>query len=589
VIAFASALLLAAAAAASPSPAPTPVPSPSASPRIFHGMTEETPAVGSPRAALYAFLNDARRPDYLAAASHLDLRQIPAEERAEAGPTLARHLKVVLDRNIWFDLNKVSNRPEGNVEDGLPPDVESLGSIHAAGALVDVVMVRAQNDAGELVWRFSPTLVEKVPVLYDEFGFGWLGDHAPRWMHRMGPFGLELWQLLGFLTLLFGGWFVSAATTRALAGLLRPLTKRTRAAFDDRLVDSMYRPFRFTLWTVLLAVGVYLLHISLRAAAWVDRILLAFAFVAAVRIVSAFSEAWARAACEKLEREGHRSGAGVVNVINRVVKALLGCIAIIGLLQAFGFNVTGLLAGLGIGGVAIALAAQKTIENLFGGLTVMADKPVRIGDFCRFGDKSGWVEDIGFRSTRIRTLDRTILSVPNSEFSAVQIENLAERDRMRLFATLGLRYETSPDQLRAVLAEMRKILIGHPKVTADQLRVRFSGFGASSLDVEVNAYVMTADAAEFNAIREDVFLRFMEAVRDAGTGFAFPSQTVYLSRDRGLDADKTRAAETSIQVLRAERRLPFPEFAPDEIHELTDRLDYPPEGSSGALPPVPAS
>ncbi|HJQ98527.1 MAG TPA: mechanosensitive ion channel family protein [Candidatus Polarisedimenticolaceae bacterium] len=579
------ALLIAVAASAPPA-----TPAPSESPRIFHHLVEgELPAVGSPRAALYAFLNDARRPDYLAAASHLDLRDIPPDERAVEGPELARHLKVVLDRNIWFDLNKVSNRPEGNTADGLPQDVESIGSIHAVGALVDVVMVRQASATGELTWRFSPSLVAKIPALYEEFGFGWVGDHAPGWMHRMGPLGLELWQLLGFLVLLIGGWFVSHAATNSLTGLLRPIVNRTRAAFDDRLLESMYRPFRFTLWTILLAIGVHLLHISVRAAVWIDRFLLAFAFVAAVRIVAGFSEAWARAAQQRLEREGHRSGAGVVNVINRVVKALLGCIAIIGLLQAFGFNVTGLLAGLGIGGVAIALAAQKTIENLFGGLTVMADKPVRIGDFCRFGDKSGWVEDIGFRSTRIRTLDRTILSVPNSEFSTVQIENLAERDRMRLFATLGLRYETSPDQLRAVLASLRKILIGHPKVNADQLRVRFTSFSASSLDVEVNAYVMTNDASEFQAIREDLFLRFMEAVRDAGTGFAFPSQTVYLSRDRGLDAGKTRAAETSIQVLRAESKLPFPEFAPDEIRELTDRLDYPPEGSSGAIPPVTAS
>jgi small-conductance mechanosensitive channel len=219
----------------------------------------------------------------------------------------------------------------------------------------------------------------------------------------------------------------------------------------------------------------------------------------------------------------------------------------------------------------------------------MADKPVRIGDFCRFGDKSGWVEDIGFRSTRIRTLERTVLAVPNAEFSAVQIENLAERDRSRLFATLGLRYETTPDQLRAVLISLRKILIGHPKVASDLLRVRFAAFGASSLDVEVNAYVMTADAMEFQAIREDIFLRFMDAIAEAGTGFAFPSQTVYLSRDRGLHAEKSHAAETSIGVLRAERKLPFPDFSPREMEELVDRLEYPPEGSSGALPPLPTS
>src|SRR5262245_20343625 len=582
-----AATILLAAAAASPTPTPTPEASPPIERPLLQPLAqEEMPAVGSPRAALYAFLTEGRRSEFGIAAKYLDLSAIPPEEREEEAPKLARYLKVVLDRNIWFDLNKVSNRAEGKTDDGLPPNAELLGSIHSAGALVDVVMVRGTSETGELVWRFSPALVERIPALYAEFGFGWLGDNAPRWMHRMGPMGLELWQSLGLLILFVGGWYLGHVATKTLRRALRPLVKRTRPVFDDRLVETMYRPFRFTLWTIILAVGISFLHISLRASLWIDRFLIAFAFVAAVRIVAGFSEAWARAAAEKLEREGHRSGAGVVNVINRVVKALLGCIAIIGLLQAFGFNVTGLLAGLGIGGVAIALAAQKTIENLFGGLTVMADKPVRIGDFCRFGDKSGWVEDIGFRSTRIRTLERTILSVPNAEFSSVQIENLAERDRMRFFTTLGLRYETTPDQLRAVLASLRKILIGHPKVGREDIRARFAAFGPSSLDIEVNAYVLTADAAQFQAVREDLLLRFMDAVREAGTGFAFPSSTVYLSRDRGPDAAKVQAVEGTIRALRAERKLPFPDFTAREVEELADQLDYPPEGSSSAIPPI---
>jgi MscS family membrane protein len=585
-----AASLLLAAAAASPSPSAAPSPTPvEEHPILRPPIAEETPAVGSPRAALYAFLTEGRRSRFASAAKNLDLSAIPLAEREEAGPTLARHLKVVLDRNLWFDLNKVSNRAEGRTDDGLPPNAELLASIHSAGALVDVVMVRGPNETGELVWRFSPALVEKIPALYQEFGFGWLGDHAPVWMHRMGPLGLELWQSLGLLTLFLGGWFASNVATKALIRVLRPLAKRTQAAFDDRLLETMRRPFRFTLWTIVLAVGVSLLHISLRASVWIDRILIAFAFVAAVRIVAGFTEAWAQAASEKLVRDGQRSGAGVVNVVNRVVKALLGCIAIIGLLQALGFNVTGLLAGLGIGGVAIALAAQKTIENLFGGITVMADKPVRIGDFCRFGDKTGWVEDVGIRSTRIRTVERTILSVPNAEFSSIQIENFAERDRMRFFTTLGLRYETTPDQMRALLTSIRKILIGHPKVGREDVRARFAAFGPSSLDVEVNAYILTADAAQYQAIREDLLLRFMDAVREAGTGFAFPSSTVYLSRDRGPDPAKVQEAEDTIRALRAEGKLPFPDFTAREVDEMADQLDYPPEGSSSTIPPLPNS
>jgi len=216
----------------------------------------------------------------------------------------------------------------------------------------------------------------------------------------------------------------------------------------------------------------------------------------------------------------------------------------------------------------------------------MADKPVKIGDFCRFGSQSGWVEDFGFRSTRIRTLERTVISVPNAEFSSVQIENLSERDRIRFSATINLRYETSPDQLRAVLAELRKLFIGHPKIATDLLRIRFVQFGPASLDIEIQSYVMTADVNEFYAIREDLLLRIMDLVAASGTVFAFPSQTIYMARDGGLDPGKAARAEEQVRALRAARKLPFPDFPPAEVEELSDRLDYPPEGSSTAPPPV---
>jgi MscS family membrane protein len=172
--------------------------------------------------------------------------------------------------------------------------------------------------------------------------------------------------------------------------------------------------------------------------------------------------------------------------------------------------------------------------------------------------------------------------VPNSEFSNLQIENFAPRDRVRLLVTLGLRYETTPDQLRHVMAELRKLLLAHPKVLADPARVRFVGFGASSLDVEIFAYVDTASFDEFLAVREDLYLRFLDVVAASGTGFAFPSTTTYLARDAGLDRARQSDAEQRIRALRAEGRLMYPDFAPDEVAALDDTLDWPPKGSVAA-------
>jgi MscS family membrane protein len=194
----------------------------------------------------------------------------------------------------------------------------------------------------------------------------------------------------------------------------------------------------------------------------------------------------------------------------------------------------------------------------------------------------GTVEEIGIRSTRVRTLDRTLVTVPNSEFSEIQLENFGARDRIRLYTILSLRYETSPDQLRHVLAELRKLLAAHPRVSESPARVRFTGLGAFSLDLEVFAYVLTSEWDEFLKVREDILLRMMDIVRASGTGFAFPSQTLYLGRDGGLDGERARNAEAEVRAWRAAGELPFPDFKEETIARIDGTLDYPPHGAAVA-------
>jgi MscS family membrane protein len=279
---------------------------------------------------------------------------------------------------------------------------------------------------------------------------------------------------------------------------------------------------------------------------------------------------------------GNAAATSVVPLARRTAKVVLAVLALVVLLQNFGFNVTGFLAGLGVVGLAAALAAQKTVENFFGGLALIADRPVRVGDFCRFGDRVGTIEDIGLWSTRVRTLDRTVVSVPNGEFSSMQLENFAARDRIWMQTTLGLRYETTPDQLRHVLVELKKVLLAHPRIDPAPARVRFVGFGAYSLDLEVFAYVSTSDINEFLAVRQDVYLRFMDVIEASGSGFAFPSQTIYAGTDGGLDAARARAAEEEVGRWRAEKRLHLPDVPDDVAEALAGTLDYPPKGSPGA-------
>lgn len=273
----------------------------------------------------------------------------------------------------------------------------------------------------------------------------------------------------------------------------------------------------------------------------------------------------------------------------RLTGRILGVAGVVAILayaaNRLGVPVVSLIAGLGIGGLAVALAIRPTLENLIGGLILYADRPVRVGDFCSFNNYMGTVESIGVRSTTVRGLDRTLISVPNAKFADMEIINWAHCDQMLIETTIGLRYETQPDQLRYVLAKLREMFCAHPKIDTETVRVRFAKHGASSLDIDIRVYACTREWNEYYAIQEDVFLRMNEIVMQAGTGFAFPSRTLYVGRDKGLHPERSGAAEEAVDAWRKSGKLPFPKMSPSRLNELADTLDYPPYGSSDALSP----
>lgn len=251
--------------------------------------------------------------------------------------------------------------------------------------------------------------------------------------------------------------------------------------------------------------------------------------------------------------------------------------------QALGLPVLSILAGFGLGGLAIALAIRPTFENLIGGFILYLDRPVRVGDFCSFGDQFGTVEKIGIRSTQIRALDRTIISVPNAQFADMSLINWAACDMMQIKGTLGLRYETKMDTLRLALAEIRKMLHAHPRIDNETIRVRFAGFGDYALLIDLRVCALTREWNDFFAIREDVFFRISEVIRSAGADFAFPSQTLYLGRDGAQDPQKAETARHRMDELRRSGRFPFPRFKSEDLAILDGTLAYPPPGSPDYL------
>ena len=340
-----------------------------------------------------------------------------------------------------------------------------------------------------------------------------------------------------------------------LMRLSRRLVRKTESTFDDQLLKAGAGPLTATVTVALFNATTLPLRLSVPAQRVVGEVCQALIVVTITWLAMRIVDLGVGLIEDRFRERGETTAITVLPIGRRVVKVFLIILAVLSGLQNMGYNVTGLVAGLGVGGLAVALAAQKTFEDFFGAMSILVDQPIKRGEFGRFGDKVGTVEDIGLRSTRIRTSERTLVTIPNAEFASLQIENFTARDRIRFVTILGLRYETSADQLRHVLIRLRELLREHPYISPDPARVRFIGFGASSLDIEVFAYFTTVDWNEFMSLREELLLRIIDLVEASGTGFAFPSQTLYLGSDAGLDETRAREAERQIQAWRSDGSL----------------------------------
>jgi len=551
---------------------PEPAASPAASIPEPAGAGQST----TPRGAWTRFLEAARSDQLDTAAQYLQL----GPETQDRGQELARKLRIVVDRRLRVDLSELSADPKGHIEDGLAPGQDLVGTVAGRFGPLPILLERSTGPEGVPVWKVAGSTVRQIDPLYQEFGYGPLEALLPEPFFRLSFLSLELWQWLGLIALIVIAYLASLIITLFLKPVISRLIRRGDELAEAEAGERILGPIRFTIALGLFAIGIVGLRLPLQARDLLNGAVKGLVILGGAWLAFRAIDIGTRIIEQRLLNRGRIVATAVLPLGRRVAKVFIGILAFLGLLQNLGFNVTGIIAGLGVGGLAVALAAQKTIEHLFGGVSLVVDQPVRVGDFCKFGDMVGTVEDIGLRSTRIRTLDRTVVTVPNASFSSMQLENYTRRDRMRLFTVLDIRYETSPDQLRFLLIRLRELLIGHPKVHPDPARARFIGFGESSLRIEIFAYIMTSDWNEFMAIREDILLRMMDIVAESGSGFAFPSQTLYLGRDAGLDGERQKAAVERVERLRSERTLPLPQYPPERVAELQHGLDYPPEGSA---------
>jgi MscS family membrane protein len=498
-------------------------------------------AADSPRASLERFLDLARSDRFDDAAAYLD---VPAA-RAGEGAALARRLKTVLDHHIWFELSGISGAPAGDLDDGLPPDIEQVGVIPGRAAVPDPVRLTRVESATGGRWVFTRATVESIDRWFDELPNRWTLELLPPVLLRPGFGDLLWWQWLALPVLGVAAWLVGLALSRFTGMGLNRLAARTTASWDDLLIAKLHGPMTLAWTLVVLYVLVPLLglvgpaqaliHTSLRVGLF---LVFFWSLMRGVDVLgsSLLQSGWA---------VQYPASRALVPLGGRVVKAGILGMAVVGLLGQMGFSVASLVAGLGIGGLALALAAQKTGENLFAAFSIGIDQPFRVGDYVNVEGMQGHVETIGMRSTRIRTLDRTLVTVPNGKLVEMNIETFAARDRIRFTTKLGLTYGTTAAQVRQILDGFERVLRGHPDIWPDMIVVKFAGFGESSLDVEVMCWFRTADFNDFREDRQEVLLGFMDVVEKAGSSFAFPTRTVHVVAASGGDGRRPPAEALS--------------------------------------------
>jgi MscS family membrane protein len=472
----------------------------------------------TPRGTITGFNQAAHRKDFVAAAQYM---QATAAQRRNL-ETLADDLTQLIDRYYLEPITSISDVPDGTTSDSLPLDRERI-VLRMEDKPVEIELVRVKDRQAGLVWLISSRSLAQVPALFSSVDDTWFERLMPLALVERTVFGIPMarWiALVATFVIPFGTLWLLSAIVIALSR--RIVTNPARR----RILEAWHWRLRWLVLTVL-ALGLHLafmrfLGFSLRFRAIYSRIVIVVLVLALAGLlwrIMVLGFARARALAQQKGQAGIRS---VLLLAERVCKTVLVLAVIFLLLTIAGVDTTTALAGVGLGGVAIALGAQKSVENLLGGVFLITDRALAVGDFCSISNRVGVVEDITMRSVRLRTVEQTLLSVPAGILSQSTLENFATREKILIQNTLRLRYGTTAQQLRCVLNEIRALLDAHPLIETSSARVRLVDFSVRAIELELFAYVLTADWLEFLSLREELLLQVASIVESSGTKFAEP-------------------------------------------------------------------
>jgi MscS family membrane protein len=482
---------------------------------------------GVPRTSVDGFFKATAKGDYERAANYLDLRHLSEELRKSEGPRLARELKIVLDRaGLWIDYDLVSKDPKGQVEDGLPAYRDILGQIKTPKKTVDILMQRVPREDGVFIWKFSNRTLAQLPHLYEYFGYAPFEEALSRVFPDVVFLGWQLWQWAALLILEVLA-FIAALVPTWIAGRI---LRRRDTEMSVALARFVTGPARFALWLLL---GWPLLHLigpsatirKLMRVGTVFTIVLTWAVLRLVDLLIIWLE-------ERLRRREQEETIVLLRPARTALRVIIITAAVLIWLDNLGFRVSTLLAGLGVGGLAVALAAQDTLKNLLGSIMILLDKPYKVGQRIVVKGHDGVVEEIGLRSTRMRLLTGHQTTIPNDEMARLDIENIGQRPHIRRLTNITITYDTPLDKVEKAVQIIEDILKDHEGMDPEfPPRVYFNEFNAYSLNIIMLYWYHPPDYWGFLAFNQRVNTQIMRGFEQEGIEFAFPTTTTYLAHD----------------------------------------------------------
>ena len=527
----------------------------------------------TPLEAMLALREEMRAERIDRAAQFLDMRYLPESMDEWEPEDLLKALGYVFGQQNIIDIARLSDDIQGERNDGLPSYRDQVGTVVISTGEVPIYLQRVPDGQGGKVWKISNATVARIPEMWGELGYSPIAVYFSELLPDVRFMGMDNWQLAATIVFFVVAWPLAALVSYLIMRVLLLIPN----GFPSGIRHFCRYSLRFFLFLFIARHLIGYLGLSLTARVYLesvgfDYIAYTVLFLGIISLVRDYN-------VRKMERQGKAHFAALLRPFTTIAKFVVILLIVLFWADQAGYDMTTVLAGLGVGSLAVALAAQKTMENVIGAITLYTAQPVKPGDFCRFGDMKGIVEEIGLRSTTIRTLNRTLLVVPNSVFSSVEVENYTSRDRFRYFREVQLQMSTA-DQLRVILGRLRELFHAHTRVLPESVSIRFEHIDAATAKLRIDAGIPTTDFQDYLAVAEDLNLQIVERVHEAGAIFSGPGQVLQLREFYQASDEKMSEIETLLEDWRSQDKLPFPDLTDDEKAALAGTLPYPSGGST---------